>query len=90
MALPGLAGLPIVSSGRVNTKSNEIPAVCDLSRQRDLAGQALGALHVPRALPTTPLTAVRGNQRTILEDLRSIDQDENTRGSNSAAALPSM
>ena len=68
----------------IDSKSNEIPAFCDLARQLPLQGRVLtgDALHAQHKTARCVLdecqaeyliTAIQGNQPTILADLRSMD-----------------
>ncbi len=68
----------------IDSKSNEIPAFCDLARQLPLQGRVVtgDALHAQQKTARCVLdecqaeyliTAIKGNQPTILADLRSMD-----------------
>ncbi len=66
----------------MDSKSNEIPAVRELSQSLDLAGRivTVDALHAQhetmrclRGRAADYVVAIKDNQQTILEDLRAID-----------------
>ena len=74
----------VLGQVRIGAKSNEIPAVRELARQLDLAGRvvtldALHALHdtarclVQDCKAHYAITAVKGNQPSLHEDLADID-----------------
>ena len=74
----------VLRQTQVGDKTNEVPAVRELTRELDLAGRVvtLDALHAQqetaRALVEDcgadyVVTAVKGNQPTMLDDLREID-----------------
>ena len=73
----------VLGQVEVDSKSNEIPAVRELSRNLDLAGRivTVDAMHAQHETARCllgrradyVLSAIKDNQETILEDLKAID-----------------
>lgn len=77
----------VLGQTQVDDKTNEMPAVRELSRDLELAGRTvtLDAMHAQHETARCLLnecgadylvTAIKGNQQTMLDDLRAIDAKE--------------